>query len=149
MRKKGKNNASLLGCVSDCRSYRGVPWILGNRGRLGGNCQDLVRGVPDPVLGQPDYRTENSLNKKGVNHMNWDRIEGNWTQFKGKVREQWGRLTDDDIDVINGKREQLVGRVQETYGCLREEAEKQVSDFEKKADSFFEKHRSKQATAAR
>lgn len=68
--------------------------------------------------------------------MNWDRIEGNWTQFKGKVREQWGRLTDDDIDVIDGKREQLVGRIQEVYGCMRDEAEKQVRDFESKADSF-------------
>ena len=81
--------------------------------------------------------------------MNWDQIEGNWTQFKGKIREQWGRLTDDDIDVINGKREQLVGRVQETYGCLREEAERQVSEFEKKANTFFDKTRSKQAAATR
>ncbi|MEP7367283.1 MAG: CsbD family protein [Acidobacteriota bacterium] len=81
--------------------------------------------------------------------MNWDQIEGNWTQFKGKVREQWGRLTDDDIDVINGKREQLVGRVQETYGCLKEDAEKQVQDFEKKASSYFDKSGSRQATATR
>ncbi len=81
--------------------------------------------------------------------MNWDHIEGNWAQIKGKVREQWGRLTDDDIDIINGKREQLVGRVQETYGCMREEAEKQVREFEKRASGFFDKTRSGQATAAR
>lgn len=62
--------------------------------------------------------------------MNWDRIEGNWTQFKGKVKEQWGRITDDQLDVINGKREQLAGRVQETYGLTKEETERQIRAFE-------------------
>ena len=58
--------------------------------------------------------------------MNWDRIEGNWKQFKGRVKEQWGKLTDDDIDVIAGKRDQLVGKIQEQYGIGKDEAEKQV-----------------------
>jgi len=62
--------------------------------------------------------------------MNWDRVEGNWKQFKGKVKEQWGRLTDDQLDVIGGKREQLAGRVQEVYGVSKDEAERQVRDFE-------------------
>ncbi|MBE0594508.1 MAG: CsbD family protein [Burkholderiaceae bacterium] len=62
--------------------------------------------------------------------MNRDRIEGNWKQLKGKVREQWGKLTDDEIDQIAGKREQLVGRIQETYGIARDEAERQVADWE-------------------
>ena len=57
--------------------------------------------------------------------MNWDRIEGNWKQFKGRVKEQWGKLTDDDIDVIAGKRDQLVGKIQESYGITKDEAEKQ------------------------
>lgn len=61
--------------------------------------------------------------------MNWERIEGNWKQIKGKVKEQWGRLTDDDLDVIAGKRDQLVGRIQEQYGITKEEAEKQVERF--------------------
>jgi len=61
--------------------------------------------------------------------MNWDRIEGNWTQLKGKVKEQWGRLTDDDLDVVAGRKDQLVGRIQEQYGISREEAEKQVDRF--------------------
>lgn len=61
--------------------------------------------------------------------MNWDRIEGNWKQLKGNVKEHWGKLTDDDVDVIQGKREQLVGKLQEKYGIAREEAEKQVADF--------------------
>jgi len=61
--------------------------------------------------------------------MNWDRIEGNWKQLKGKAKVRWGKLTDDQFDVIAGKREQLVGRVQERYGIAKEEAEKQVDHF--------------------
>lgn len=62
--------------------------------------------------------------------MNWDRVEGNWKQFKGKVKEQWGKLTDDQLDVIGGKRDQLAGRVQEVYGVSKDEAERQVREFE-------------------
>jgi uncharacterized protein YjbJ (UPF0337 family) len=61
--------------------------------------------------------------------MNWDQIEGNWRQFKGKAIERWGKLTDDDVDVIQGRREQLIGKVQEKYGVAREEAEQQVAEF--------------------
>ena len=53
--------------------------------------------------------------------MNWDRIEGNWKQFKGNVKEQWGKLTDDQLDVIAGKRDQLTGKIQESYGISKEE----------------------------
>lgn len=63
--------------------------------------------------------------------MNKDTIEGNWKQFKGKVKEQWGKLTDDDLDVVAGKRDQLLGRIQERHGISRDEAERQVSDWEK------------------
>ena len=66
--------------------------------------------------------------------MNWDRIEGNWKQFKGKAKEQWGKLTDDQLDVIAGKRDQLVGKVQESYGVGKDEAEKQVSAFADRYD---------------
>jgi uncharacterized protein YjbJ (UPF0337 family) len=62
--------------------------------------------------------------------MNEDTIGGNWMQFKGKVKEQWGKLTDDDLDVIAGKRDQLVGKVQERYGIARERAEEQLSKWE-------------------
>jgi uncharacterized protein YjbJ (UPF0337 family) len=61
--------------------------------------------------------------------MNWDRIEGNWKQFTGRVKEQWGKLTDDDLDMIAGKRDQLVGRIQESYGITKDEAERQVDQF--------------------
>ena len=58
--------------------------------------------------------------------MNWEQLDGNWMQLKGKIREQWGRLTHDDLDIIEGKEEQLVGAIQKRYGLAREEAEEQV-----------------------
>ena len=73
--------------------------------------------------------------------MNQDRVAGNWLQFKGKVKEQWGKLTDDDLDVIDGKRDQLLGRVQERHGVTREEAEKQLTSFhERNPTNFFERY---------
>lgn len=62
--------------------------------------------------------------------MNWDTVKGQWTQFRGKVQENWGKLTDDDLDRIEGKRDQLLGAVQKRYGIARDEAEKQVDKFE-------------------
>jgi uncharacterized protein YjbJ (UPF0337 family) len=62
--------------------------------------------------------------------MNEDTLKGQWNQFKGKVKEQWGKLTDDDLDVIAGKRDQLVGRLQERQGLAKEQAEKEVADWE-------------------
>lgn len=61
--------------------------------------------------------------------MNWDRIEGNWKQLKGNVREKWGKLTVEHIDVVAGKRDKLVGRIQEAYGISRDEANRQISEF--------------------
>ncbi|HQR98617.1 MAG: CsbD family protein [Pseudomonadota bacterium] len=73
--------------------------------------------------------------------MNQDRIEGNWTQFKGKVKEQWGKLTDDDLDIIAGKRDQLLGRIQERHGIAEDEAEKQLAAFqERNPTGFFERY---------
>ena len=61
--------------------------------------------------------------------MNWDQIEGKWKQFKGHARQKWGKLTDDDLDVINGKREELAGKLQERYGYTKEQAEKNIQDW--------------------
>lgn len=61
--------------------------------------------------------------------MNWDRIEGNWKQFKGKAKERWGKLTDDDLDVVAGRRDQLEGKIQESYGYTKEKAKKEIEDF--------------------
>ena len=63
--------------------------------------------------------------------MDWNIVEGNWKQFKGKVKAQWGKLTDDHLDVIAGKRDQLAGKIQETYGVTKDEVEQQITDFEK------------------
>src|SRR5579863_9366531 len=73
-------------------------------------------------------RSEN-IRQEGT--MNWDQVAGNWKQAKGKVREKWGKLTDDDLTVIAGKRDQLVGRIQERYGVAKEEAERQADAFVK------------------
>jgi len=61
--------------------------------------------------------------------MNTDQLQGKWKQIKGSAKERWGKLTDDDIDIINGQREQLVGKVQERYGLAKEEAGKQVDEW--------------------
>lgn len=69
--------------------------------------------------------------------MNWDRIEGQWSQIKGRAREQWGKLTDDDVDVVGGKREQLAGRIQERYGITKELAEHQINTWIRRADETW------------
>jgi len=61
--------------------------------------------------------------------MNWDQMEGKWKQAGGKVKEKWGKLTDDDLQVIAGKRDQLIGKIQERYGIAKEEAARQVDEF--------------------
>jgi len=63
--------------------------------------------------------------------MNWDQIAGNWKQFKGNVKQQWGKLTDDDLTAIQGKRDQLAGKLQERYGYAKEQAEREMDDFAK------------------
>ncbi len=63
--------------------------------------------------------------------MNWDRIEGQWKQISGKVKTKWGKLTDDDLTTIAGKKDQLVGRIQERYGIQKDEAERQVNEWDK------------------
>ncbi|TYC78099.1 CsbD family protein [Stappia sp. BW2] len=61
--------------------------------------------------------------------MNWDRIEGNWKEFKGKAIAQWGKLTDDEVDRAEGRRTELAGLIQQKYGKTREEAEKDIDDW--------------------
>jgi uncharacterized protein YjbJ (UPF0337 family) len=69
--------------------------------------------------------------------MNEDILEGKWTQLKGKVKEQWGKLTDDEIDQLDGKKDQLVGRVQERYGIARDQAERDVDAWLKTSASSY------------
>jgi uncharacterized protein YjbJ (UPF0337 family) len=66
--------------------------------------------------------------------MNWDQVEGKWKQVKGTVKTRWGKLTDDDLDVISGKKDQLVGRIQERYGIKKEEAQREVDEWNRTLD---------------
>lgn len=61
--------------------------------------------------------------------MNWDTVEGNWKQFKGTVKEKWGKLTDSDIDTLSGKKDQFLGKLQERYGYSRDEAEREMDEW--------------------
>ena len=65
--------------------------------------------------------------------MNWDRIEGNWKEFKGKIQKQWGKLTDDDLNIVQGKRQELSGRLQQRYGFAKDQAEKEIDSWLKDA----------------
>jgi uncharacterized protein YjbJ (UPF0337 family) len=61
--------------------------------------------------------------------MNWDQMEGKWKQMKGSVKEKFGKLTDDDIHIVNGNRDKLVGKIQERYGIAKEEAQKRADEW--------------------
>jgi uncharacterized protein YjbJ (UPF0337 family) len=68
--------------------------------------------------------------------MNQDQAGGKWKQFKGKIKEQWGKLTDDDLTMIEGNRDQFIGRLQERYGIAKEEAERQLREFQNRNKDF-------------
>jgi uncharacterized protein YjbJ (UPF0337 family) len=91
----------------------------------------LIGGVALVVVGSKHWANRNfsraTVRKERI--MNWDQISGQWKQYKGRAKEKWGKLTDDEIDVIEGKRDQLVGKVQERYGIARDQAEKEVDQW--------------------
>lgn len=66
--------------------------------------------------------------------MNWDQIAGKWMQVKGQIKQQWGKLTDDELDQLEGKRDALAGVLQERYGLAKEEVERQIRDFESRCN---------------
>jgi uncharacterized protein YjbJ (UPF0337 family) len=61
--------------------------------------------------------------------MNWDRMEGNWKEFKGNIQQKWGKLTNDDLQVIDGKRNELAGRLQQRYGYAKDQAEREIDTW--------------------
>ena len=69
--------------------------------------------------------------------MDWNRVEGNWKQLKGRARQKWGKLTDDDLTTAAGRREELAGKVQERYGIARDAARKQVDEWARGADDSW------------
>jgi uncharacterized protein YjbJ (UPF0337 family) len=92
----------------------------------------LRRGVIVPehlrrAMGSP--ANTNATDDKENRAMNWDRVEGNWKEFKGKVQQKWGKLTKDDLDVIEGKRNELIGRLQQRYGVAKDQAEREIDTW--------------------
>ena len=88
--------------------------------------------APEPEVGKG---VGNVGELEGGLPINTDQMKGNWKQLVGKAKDKWGRLTDDDWKIVEGKRDQLVGKVQERYGIAREKAERQVADFERTRES--------------
>ncbi|HEV2696949.1 MAG TPA: CsbD family protein [Terriglobales bacterium] len=80
--------------------------------------------------------------------MNWDELEGKWKQVTGSVRSRWGKLTDDDVHLIGGKKDQLIGKVQERYGIQKDEAERQVDDWNRTLDQENDYAREQQRKAS-
>ena len=78
--------------------------------------------------------------------MNWDTAAGNWKTFKGKVKEQWGKLTDDDLDKIEGRSDQMIGLLQQRYGYAREKAEEEYNRFTSSFTSTAPGRREPQST---
>jgi uncharacterized protein YjbJ (UPF0337 family) len=73
--------------------------------------------------------------------MNADQIKGKWNQLKGSVKTKWGKLTNDDLDVINGQRDQLIGKIQERYGIAKDEAQRQVDQWNEVSEPQVEEKR--------
>ena len=80
--------------------------------------------------------------------MNWDQVEGKWKQMKGSVRTRWGKLTDDDLELIKGQKDQLVGKIQERYGIQKDEAQRQVEDWNRTLDEEKDFSRTQQRKAS-
>jgi uncharacterized protein YjbJ (UPF0337 family) len=72
--------------------------------------------------------------------MNWDIVEENWKHFKAHVKQKWGKLTDEDLEAIAGRREELSGKLQETYGITKDQAEVQVKAFEALYKDYLPRH---------
>ena len=92
-------------------------------------CAVAVFGTP-PVVAYAQSTTTTTTTTRNDAATIWEKIKGSWTQTKGAVKEQWGKLTDDDLMEIQGRREQLVGKIQTRYGISHDQAEAQVSGWE-------------------
>jgi uncharacterized protein YjbJ (UPF0337 family) len=105
------------------RRSRGLP-------RLARRLQGLRSALQPRRCEDRISESPSDTNREGE-QMNWDRIEGNWKQFVGKARQKWADLTDDDLDKVHGKKDELVGKIQERKGIAREEAEREVDEWSK------------------
>ena len=80
--------------------------------------------------------------------MNWDQVAGKWKQMKGDIRGKWAKLTDDDLELIGGEKDKLVGRIQERYGIQKDEAQRQVDDWHARMESENEAERERYRRAS-
>jgi uncharacterized protein YjbJ (UPF0337 family) len=96
-----------------------------------------IAGSPGPTRASMPVQPEGLRNQfRMETAMNWDRVEGNWKQLKGAVKAQWGKITDDELDMIAGRRDQLAGKIQERYGIQKDEVERQLSEWESRQRDF-------------
>jgi len=116
------SEAPQLGCALRWELC-GVSAVGGTMGSFTSYCL-VVSAADDSLFGQ---HPPEKLKKEIV--MDWNRVEGNWKQVKGNVKEKWGKLTDDDLTAINGKRDQLEGKIQERYGIAKDQARKDIDDW--------------------
>ena len=100
-----------------------LPLFFGERATRNG-----WRGESEEIRAVEAVRAA-ALPKKEEVSVNWDRIEGNWKQFRGEIRQRWAKLTDDDVNLVRGKRTELVGRIQERYGVAKDRAEEQIDEW--------------------
>jgi uncharacterized protein YjbJ (UPF0337 family) len=91
--------------------------------------RDAHDAMPQFLPERSRQRVVIRLSNTGGQTMDWNRVEGNWKQFKGAAKEKWGKLTDDDLDVIEGRREQLEGKLQQRYGYAKDQVNKDVDDW--------------------
>ena len=88
-----------------------------------------ILSASDAITGEAAERLKRIAQLFGVEDMDWTRVEGNWKRMKGRVKERWGKLTDDDLTAIAGRRDQLEGMIQERYGYAKERARNEIEDW--------------------
>jgi uncharacterized protein YjbJ (UPF0337 family) len=113
---------------------RGEPAPLPDSGACGLSCRNRHKAGIHFFADRAAGTFEMSVRWKPISTqqemtMDWNRIEGNWKQFKGAAKEKWGKLTDDDLNVIEGRREQLEGKLQQRYGFAKDQIHKDVDDW--------------------
>ena len=112
-------------------AYGSPRWGEGKQRGFGSNKPDQVLAEPERKFGVYCSGRAFLLGAKPVMEviMNWDRVEGNWKEIQGKAKQQWGKLTDDDLDVIEGRREELEGRLQKRYGYAKDKVRTEVDSW--------------------
>jgi len=128
---KGCESGMLLRDSDSCRACDYTAWVkakcLVEPEHRGERCVPLSPNLPIATGLRVATGWQRNIILEG--NMDWNRVEGSWKQVKGAVKEKWGKLTDDDLDVINGKRDQLEGKPQERYGFAKDQVRKDVDSW--------------------